>query len=86
MILNHTSRILYKTRASYYLSPQETKIMLMLANNKLNTYDDARRFVYKQNITNATIKRRLTELKIKYHLRLNINNYGATLKDKVGIC
>lgn len=86
MVLNRRSRILYKYRVHYELSPQETKIILLLANNKFNSYEEFRTFVYKTNVTNDTIKKKLHEVQAKCNLRMSINNFGARLRDKVGIC
>lgn len=85
MTINRQKRIMYKARKQYDLTPIELRLMLMLANNKFNTYEDARNFAYKQDVSDETIKTKLKEMQQKFYLRIAINNFGARLRDVVGI-
>ena len=85
MTINRQKQIMYKARKQYDLTPIELKLMLMLANNKFNTYEDARNFAYKQNVSDEVIKAKLREMQQKFHLYIAINDFGARLRDKVGI-
>lgn len=85
MTINRKKSIMYRGKKQYVLTPLELRLMLMLANNLFNTYEEAREFAYKQDIPDKAIQTKLQEMQQKFYLHIAINNFGARLRDVIGI-
>ena len=70
----------------YSLTTIELRTVLLLANGKLNSYNDFREFVYHNRIIcNDAIKNKVMEIKKKYHLPIKIYKYGIKMEGIVYI-
>lgn len=85
MVLNVKNNKLFKVRKQYELSQLEARLLSLFANNKFNTYNDIKKYVYKKDIDNSLIEKEIVILENKFCLELSHNNYGARVRNKIYI-
>ena len=86
MEINISKSRLIKARKVVNLTPIELKLLLALANEKFNTYDELRNFAYKNpKVGNQAIKDKVTQIRDKLYLKIAINNFGCRMRNKISI-
>lgn len=85
MVLNVKKNKLYKVRKQYDLSQLELRLLSLLSNNKFNSYNDIKKYVYKKDIDNTLIEKEIVILENKFCLELSHNSYGARVRNKIYI-
>lgn len=86
MVVVIKSRKLFRARKVFDLTINELRMILLLANERLNTYDEFREFVYKNpKITDQEIMDRVDQMSGRLYLKVAINEYGCRMRSKISI-
>lgn len=86
MVVVIKSRKLFRARKVFDLTINELRTILLLANERLNTYDEFREFVYKNpKITDQEIMDRVDQTANRLYLKVAINEYGCRMRSKISI-
>ena len=86
MVVVIKSRKLFRARKVFDLTINELRTILLLANERLNTYDEFREFVYKNpKITDQEIMDRVDQMASRLYLKVAINEYGCRMRSKISI-
>lgn len=86
MVVVIKSRKLFRARRVFDLTINELRMILLLANERLNTYDEFRKFVYKNpKITDQEIMDRVDQMSERLYLKVAINEYGCRMRSKISI-
>lgn len=86
MVVVIKSRKLFRARKVFDLTTNELRMILLLANERLNTYDEFREFVYKNpKITDQEIMDRVDQMASRLYLKVAINEYGCRMRSKISI-
>lgn len=86
MVVVIKSRKLFRARRVFDLTINELRMILLLANERLNTYDEFREFVYKNpKITDQAIMDRVDQMASRLYLKVAINEYGCRMRSKISI-
>lgn len=78
--LNVKERILSSRFTDYELTPKETRVLLALANNEFNSYDEISKYVYGYSDKNSKLIIKL----IKYRICKKIKDLKITTITKNG--
>lgn len=86
MVVVIKSRKLFRARKVFDLTINELRMILLLANERLNTYDEFREFVYKNpKITDQAIMDKVDQMASRLYLKVAINEYGCRMRSKISI-
>lgn len=88
---NYKNGELIINNKKHQLTKTQTELLMLLLNNKLNTYEDIYNYLYKTNITKLEIQLRKSINTNIYRLRkkglkiITRREFGFILKDKIYI-
>lgn len=86
MVVVIKNRKLFRARRVFDLTINELRTILLLANERLNTYDEFREFVYKNpKITDQEIMDKVDQMSGRLYLKVAINEYGCRMRSKISI-
>lgn len=86
MVVIIKSQKLIRAKRVFNLTINELRTILLLANERLNTYDEFREFVYRNpKITDQAIMDKVDQMSGRLYLKVAINEYGCRMRSKISI-